>query len=206
MDLLSAVKAIMPSSLKGWLIYALTIITTLIALVAWDVTNSDYFREHLLKIVDRNDLKARFCSEAFEQEAKDVIATLKAEAVVIWVTDLSGFAAHKRVLFALDVEHRTKITDSWINKSAPIYATEQSRLDITYLLEGNVVCGEFEIFSDVGRRIEEETGGKYFCSVPVPPTVGHMIGVMTAYFKEKPEMTSALKLELRRAARGIVYD
>lgn len=202
---LTLIQAVIPKTFKALILYALTIFVTAGGLVSYVLLQSDQFQEILLKRLDRNDLKARFCEEAFEQESRELMQNTGAQAVVVWVTDLSGYTASKTVLYAIDKEHRAKIIDGWINKSSPIYATDQSRIDITHLLEGAVVCGKFEVFSEVGRRIASTVDGKYFCSSPVPPTAGHMIGVITAYFDHPVEATKAMQLEMRRAAKNITY-
>lgn len=206
MGWLSAIQALTPTTFKSWILFVLTIISGAGGIAIYNVAQSDQVKEYLLKLVDRNELKARFCEEAFESQANELINVLGAKAVVVWVTDLSGTTANKTVLYALDSNHKSKMTESWVGKTSPIYATNQSRIDITRLLEGAVICGRFEVFSDIGTRIVRETHSDWFCSSPVPPTSGHMIGVITAYFDKEPDVSSALMLEMRKASKGIVYE
>lgn len=204
--ILPFITAMMPKSFKGWILYTLTIAVTVTGAVGYTLMQTEQFQESILKRIDRNNLKARFDEDKFESVAKELMANTGANVVVVWVTDLAGVYANKTVLYAEDKDGMSNVTDGWIGKSSPIYATMQSRLDITHLLEGNVICGRFEVFSGVGKRITEMAGGDYFCSSPVPPTAGHMIGVISAYFENEVEMTKAIQLEMRKAARNIVQD
>ena len=109
-------------------------------------------------------------------------------------------------MFAYDSDGGEHVTESWVGKSAPLYASDRNRLDMTYLLEGNVTCSAFDAHSEVERRIAESDNITYVCSVPVPPTSGNMIGVTSVYFDREQLPTSAVRLDMRKASRGIIRE
>lgn len=200
---LAALMEKFPKTWKG------TVITTWIAVVftvATLVVTSGPVQSSVARLIDMRNLESHFCPDKFLVESQELIDGLGAKSVVVWATDISGNQAAKTVMFAYDSEGGEHTTESWIGKSAPLYASERNRLDMTYLLEGHVTCSEFIAHSEVERRIGEAAGITHICSVPVPPTSGNMIGVISVYFDHVQEATSAVRLDLRKASRGIVYE
>ena len=192
-----------PKTWKGavittWIIAALSIGTV--------VATSPVVQVSMARLIDMRDLESNFCPAKFLSEAQDLVESLDAKSVVVWATDISGNQAAKTVMFAYDSDGGEHITESWIGKSAPLYASDSNRLDMTHLLEGNVTCGSFAAYSEVERRIAESDDIKYVCSVPVPPTSGNMIGVISVYFDREQLPTSAVRLDMRKASRGIIRE
>ena len=192
-----------PKTWKG------AIITTWILVVTGAVTlvaTSNPVQTSVARLIDMRNLQSQFCPEQFLQESERLVESLGAKSVVVWATDISGNQAAKTVMFAYDSEGGEHTTESWIGKSAPLYASERNRLEMTYLLEGHVTCSEFTAHSEIERRISEIDSITHVCSVPVPPTSGNMIGVISVYFDHAQEATSAVRLDLRKASRGIVHE
>ena len=192
-----------PKTWKG------TVITTWIAVVftvATLVVTSGPVQSSVARLIDMRNLESHFCPDKFLVESQDLIDGLGAKSVVVWATDISGNQAAKTVLFAYDSDGGEHVTTSWVGKSAPLYASERNRLDMTYLLEGHVICSAFESHSEVERRIADDGKVTHVCSVPVPPTSGNMIGVISVYFDRDQIATSAVRLDLRKASRGIIRE
>ena len=192
-----------PKTAKGT-IY--TVIILIVITIGALVTTSPTVQNSIARLIDMRDLQSRFCPHKFLIESQKLIDSLEAKSVVVWATDISGNQASKTVMFAYDSDGGEHITESWLGKSAPLYASERNRLDMTYLLEGSVVCSLFEVHSEVERRIAETDDISYVCSVPVPPTSGNMIGVISVYFDREQIATSAVRLDLRKASRGIIHE
>lgn len=192
-----------PKTWKG-----VVITTWIIALLslATLITTSQPVQNSIARLIDIRDLQSRFCPQKFLIESQKLVDSLEAKSVVVWATDISGNQAAKTVLFAYDSDGGEHVTTSWVGKSAPLYASERNRLDMTYLLEGHVVCSVFESHSEVERRIADDGDVTHVCSVPVPPTSGNMIGVISVYFDRDQIATSAVRLDLRKASRGIIRE
>lgn len=192
-----------PKTWKG------AVITTWIAVVlavSTLVVTSGPVQSHIIRMIDMRELESNFCPAKFLQEAESLVESLGAKSVVVWATDISGNSASKTVMFAYDAEGGEHTTESWLGKSAPLYASDRNRLDMTYLLEGNVTCSAFVAHSEVERRIAEEDDITHVCSVPVPPTSGNMIGVISVYFDREQTATSAVRLDMRNASKGIIRE
>ena len=192
-----------PKTWKGTLITTWIVIILTIASII--VTSSDV-QTAVARMIDMKELESHFCPAKFLEQSEKLVEGLDAKSVVVWATDISGNQASKTVLFAYDSDGRDHITESWIGRSAPIYASKQSRLDMTYLLEGSVTCSPFEPHSEVEKRIQENDDIIYVCSVPVPPTSSNMIGVVSVYFDNEKSVTSALRLDMRQASRNIICE
>lgn len=192
-----------PKTWKG------TVITTwlvVIITIASIIITSKEVQTSVARMIDIKKLESHFCPTKFLEQSENLVESLGAKSVVVWATDISGNQASKTVLFAYDSDGGEYPTESWIGKSAPIYANQQNRLDMTYLLEGHVACSEFEAHSEVERRIKENDDIVYVCSVPVPPTSSNMIGVISVYFDREQTATSAVRLDMRQASRNIICD
>ncbi|WP_026878512.1 hypothetical protein [Ignatzschineria larvae] len=192
-----------PKTWKGAVIT--TWIVALLSLATL-ITTSQPVQNSIARLIDMRDLQSRFCPQKFLIESQKLVDSLEAKSVVVWATDISGNQASKTVMFAYDSDGGEHVTESWVGKSAPLYASERNRLDMTYLLEGSVVCSPFESHSEVERRIRESDDISYVCSVPVPPTSSNMIGVISVYFDKEQTATSAVRLDMRQASRNIICD
>lgn len=204
--ILPIISGIMPKTLRGWVVYTLTIIATGIGFASYTLMQSDQFQALLLRKIDRDSLESKFNFDKFLPVSEKLMQNTDVTTVVIWITVLSGHTAHKQVLFSLDGSVRGTITNNWVGRASPIYSTYEQRIDMTHVLEGSISCGKFDPVSEVDRRIYEEGKARYYCSSAIPPTSGNMIGMITVYFDKKPMVDSALKLELRKAAESVVYD
>ena len=192
-----------PKTWKG------AIITTWILVVTGAITlvlTSNPVQTSVARMIDIKKLESHFCPTKFLEQSENLVESLGAKSVVVWATDISGNQASKTVLFAYDSDGGEYPTESWIGRSSPIYASKQSRLDMTYLLEGSVTCSPFEPHSEVEKRIQENDDIIYVCSVPVPPTSSNMIGVISVYFDSEKSATSALRLDMRQASRNIICE
>lgn len=192
-----------PKTWKGAIITTwILVVTGVVTLVA----TSNPVQTSVARMIDMRELQSKFCPAKFLEESKRLVESLDAKSVVVWATDISGNQAAKTVMFAYDSKGGEHTTGSWVGKSAPLYASERNRLDMTYLLEGHVTCTEFVPHSEVERRIVEMDSVTHVCSVPVPPTSGNMIGVISVYFDHAQEITSAVRLDLRKASKGIIHE
>lgn len=192
-----------PKTWKGAIITTWIIVILSLSTV---VATSPAVQTSMARLIDMRDLESNFCPAKFLSEAEDLVESLGAKSVVVWATDISGNQAAKTVMFAYDSDGGEHVTESWVGKSAPLYASDRNRLDMTYLLEGNVTCSAFDAHSEVERRIAESDNITYVCSVPVPPTSGNMIGVISVYFDREQLPTSAVRLDMRKASRGIIRE
>lgn len=192
-----------PKTWKGAIITTWIIVILSLSTV---VATSPAVQTSMARLIDMRDLESNFCPAKFLSEAESLVESLGAKSVVVWATDISGNQAAKTVMFAYDSDGGEHVTESWVGKSAPLYASDRNRLDMTYLLEGNVTCSAFDAHSEVERRIAESDNITYVCSVPVPPTSGNMIGVISVYFDREQLPTSAVRLDMRKASRGIIRE
>lgn len=192
-----------PKTWKGAIITTWIIVILSLSTV---VATSPAVQTSMARLIDMRDLESNFCPANFLSEAESLVESLGAKSVVVWATDISGNQAAKTVMFAYDSDGGEHVTESWVGKSAPLYASDRNRLDMTYLLEGHVACSEFIAHSEVERRIAESDNIIYVCSVPVPPTSGNMIGVISVYFDKEQIPTSAIRLDMRKASRGIIRE
>ena len=192
-----------PKTWKGAIITTWIIVILSLSTV---VATSPAVQTSMARLIDMRDLESNFCPAKFLSEAESLVESLGAKSVVVWATDISGNQAAKMVMFAYDSDGGEHVTESWVGKSAPLYASDRNRLDMTYLLEGNVTCSAFDAHSEVERRIAESDNITYVCSVPVPPTSGNMIGVISVYFDREQLPTSAVRLDMRKASRGIIRE
>ena len=119
-----------PKTWKGavitiWIIAALPIETV--------VATSPVVQVSMARLIDMRDLESNFCPAKFLSETQDLVESLGAKSVVVWA-DISGNQAAKTVMFAYDSDGGEHVTESWVGKSAPLYASDSNRLDMTHQL------------------------------------------------------------------------
>lgn len=206
-DLPELVRVFTPKTLKELLFQSLAMVVMCLSFLAYRVISSDDF---IKRWAERNAeieyMRSHFVFDNFREQSALLIGNRKAESLIIWETEVSGVQASKSVLYAYHFSKGTNDREDWIGMLSPLYVSDQSRVNLTKILEGEVICGELDRNSEVDRLLNEVDGVNYFCSVPVPPTNEKIIGVITLYFKQEPKLTSALRFDMRNASKGIVTE
>lgn len=145
--------------------------------------------------------EAQFNFDRFHEELSTLVVDRGAVSAAIWRVDMSDMTKH--LLSSYSSRSGSYGRESLEGKSAPIFVDDESRARFTHVLEGNVVCTEYESHSPVERSMQQLDPATHVCYISAPPRIGSMIGAVAVYFDHKPTLTHALRVDMNRAAKNI---
>ena len=94
---------------------------------------------------------------------------------------------------------------SWMLVSALNNASSDRNSAMVSMLNGEVMCEEFNPSSKVGEWGAKQ-GVKFMCRGSIPPDMGKFAGFVAIGFKNKPEDIAALKTRINLAATDMSED
>lgn len=178
---------------KKFLIILLMAGTLTAGVVVWE------FRSRLIDSVIRAAKTPMIDEDKLELEMSSVMRGTGAVALVVWSVSMER--NYRETLYVRINEQKI----SRLEGIGDIVLRQQVRetTEIIRLLDTSAACWPYSGTTEVGMEVIR-AGVKWVCATTIPPTYGHVAGILAVGFPGPPENEDFIKVRLINAAEKII--
>lgn len=157
------------------------------------------FRDRLIEPVIRATKAPMIDEDKLEPEMDAVIRDTEATALVVWSVSMER--NYRETLYVRINEQKI----ARLEGIGDIVLRQQVRetTEIIRLLDTSAACWPYSGATEVGMEAIR-AGVTWVCATTVPPTYGHVAGILAVGFTEQPENEDFIKVRLINAAEKIL--